>query len=57
VGPYPYDDLLFNPQVPCRYTLQKKKDYFRHFTRYFHEQDAFLKAEGISLEAYDEVRK
>jgi|LAHS01.1.fsa_nt_gb ferredoxin len=57
VGPYPYDDLLFNPQVPCRYTLQKKKDYFRHFTRYFHEQDAFLEAEGISLEASDGVRK
>jgi Fe-S-cluster-containing dehydrogenase component len=55
--PYPYDELLQNPEVPRRYALREKKDFFRHLIRYYQEQDAFLKAEGISLEAYDEVRK
>jgi ferredoxin/flavodoxin len=50
VGPYPYDALLADTRLPSRYSLSGKKDYFRHFKRYFAEQDAFLKKEGISLE-------
>src|SRR5574344_2850343 len=55
VGSYPFDKLLQNPEVPSHYSLRKKRDYFRHFERYFAEQDALLEAAGIPLD--DSLKK
>jgi ferredoxin len=49
VGGFNYPKLLADASIPNYHVYWGVKDYFRHFQKYFDEQDAFLKKYGLPL--------